>query len=451
MATPPSSQPGLATRIKRFTSSPVLREVLGFVSARMRETHVPEVASSMTLTTLLSIVPILAVSLAIFSAFPSFEGTRQALEDMLFESFLPAQYSEVIVGYLRNFSTHASGLGLFGLIGLAITSLMLINKLFVTINSIFGVTHLRGWVQRLLLYWALLTLGPLAAAFSLTVSTTVISTAARGLESTLLTDVLVYSQSALQIVAYAFLFRFVPNSFVRWSHAFVGGAFVVIANVLVRIGFEHYVSAGTMGNIYGAFVAVPVLLLWVYIGWYLIFLGAAVTATMPLLTSGRFRDTYRAGNKFLTGVALLKVLYEERAADRPVVPLALLCERVGTYPQMAREILSTLAKVGYCLESASGPSDKNPDWTLVANPETTNLQAAMSALLLDGHNKLVRGAKDEDEGMLEGWFTSLVGGTSLSAPLSVALASSPTNTATAETTAAAETTEGITGSQTVAS
>ena len=114
----------LSGQMKRLTSSTALREVIGFVSARMRETHVPEVASSMTLTTLLSIVPLLAVSLAVFSAFPSFADTRQALENMLFESFLPAQYSEVIVGYLRNFSTHASGLGLFGLIGLAITSFL---------------------------------------------------------------------------------------------------------------------------------------------------------------------------------------------------------------------------------------------------------------------------------------------------------------------------------------
>ena len=408
----------LSGQMKRLTSSTALREVIGFVSARMRETHVPEVASSMTLTTLLSIVPLLAVSLAVFSAFPSFADTRQALENMLFESFLPAQYSEVIVGYLRNFSTHASGLGLFGLIGLAITSLMLINKLFGTINSIFGVTKMRGWIHRLLLYWALLTLGPLVVAFSITVATTVLSAAARGLEATFMTEVLVLSQSALQIVAYAFLFRFIPNAFVRWSHAFVGGAFVVVANVLVRSGFEHYISAGTMGNIYGAFVALPVLLLWVYIGWYLIFLGAAVTATMPLLTSGRFRDTYRNGNKFLTGVALLKVLYEERAAERPVVPLALLCERVGTYPQLAREILNTLVQANYTLESASGPSDKNPDWTLVANPETTNLEGALKALLLDGRNQLVVGNRHE-EGMLAGWYASLIGATSLSEPLSV--------------------------------
>ncbi len=402
---------------------PAVRDLLRFLSARLQETHVPEVASSMTLTTLLSIVPLLAVSLAIFSAFPSFADSRAALESMLFESFLPAQYSEVIVGYLRNFSEHASGLGAFGLIGLAVTSLMLINKLFTTINLIFGVHEPRAMAQRLLLYWALLTLGPMAVAFSLTVSTQVLSAAAQGIEAGILTNVLVYVQGALQTLAYALLFRLVPNCFVRFSHALAGGLFVVLANSLVRIGFEHYVSAGTMGNIYGAFVALPVLILWIYIGWYLVFMGAGVAATMPLLTSERFRDTYRAGNRFLTGVALLKVLFEERQAERAVVSIPTLCARVGTHPQMARDILSDLARAGYCMESASGPSDKSPDWTLVANPETTTLMGALNVLLLDAENKLIQGdaKKHADEGILEDWYASLVSSAALSAPLAVSL------------------------------
>ena len=406
--------------LKQHINWKVLQRVSAFMGARMSETHVPEVASSMTLTTMLSIVPLLAVSLAIFSAFPSFADTRQALEDMLFNSFLPSQYSEVIVGYLRSFSQHASGLGLFGLIGLAVTSIMLINNLFVTINGIFSITRPRPWVQRLLLYWALLTLGPLAMAFSITISTRFISSAAAGIEPSLLTYGLMLVQSILQTCAYAFLFRFVPNSFVKWTDAFVGALFVVIANLFVRVGFEHYVSAGTMGSIYGAFVAFPVLLLWIYIGWYLVFLGAAVTATMPLLTSGRFKDTYRVGNRFLTGVALLKVLTEERLANRPVVPLALLCESVGTYPQMARSILTQLANVGYCLESANGPSDKNPDWTLVADPHHTSLAKAVDVLLIDSENELVAHPLPKhgrEEGVLETWFTSLRDADALAQPM----------------------------------
>lgn len=386
-----------------------LKTVGQFIGARLQETHVQEVASSMTLTSVMSIVPLLAVSLAIFSAFPGFADTRQAMEDALFESFLPEQYSEVIVGYLRSFSAHASGLGFFGVAGLAVTSIMLINKLFATINQLFSVTTVRPWMQRLLLYWALLTLGPITIALSLTVSTQIVSSAASGIAPGMLTYALWITQSILQTLAYAFLFRYVPNCFVKWSHALAGGLFVVVVNVFVRIGFEQWVSGGTMGSIYGAFVVIPVLLMWIYVSWYLIFMGAALTATLPVLTSGRFADRYRKGNDFLTGVGLLKVLTQERLADRSVVPLALLCQRVGTYPQQARRILGQLAKAGYCLESANSPSDKNPDWTLVCNPETTTLQAAGRVLLLDDRNELVTPPKKRhgrEEGLLKSWYNS---------------------------------------------
>ena len=101
-----------------------LRSLMSFAVARMREAHLQEVASSMTLTTLLSLVPLLAVSLAVFAAFPSFADARKALEDAIFNSFLPIQYSEVIMKYLKLFSDHASGLGAFGLAGLSLTVLI---------------------------------------------------------------------------------------------------------------------------------------------------------------------------------------------------------------------------------------------------------------------------------------------------------------------------------------
>jgi len=143
----------------------------------MREAQLQEVASSMTLTTLLSLVPLLAVSLAAFAAFPSFSETRAALEEAVM-SVLPLSYSEVIMKYLKVFSDHASGLGAFGLAGLALTALLMIDKFFVTVNRIFRVRRMRSWAQRAMIYWALLTLGPIAIALSITLSTQAIRIAA---------------------------------------------------------------------------------------------------------------------------------------------------------------------------------------------------------------------------------------------------------------------------------
>ena len=92
----------LADVMRRHHLIDLCRTLLRFAGARMKDAQLQEVASSMTLTTLLSLVPLLAVSLAVFAAFPTFESTRQSLEEAIFNSFLPPQYSETILEYLRS-------------------------------------------------------------------------------------------------------------------------------------------------------------------------------------------------------------------------------------------------------------------------------------------------------------------------------------------------------------
>ena len=313
----------LADVMRRHHLIDLCRTLLRFAGARMKDAQLQEVASSMTLTTLLSLVPLLAVSLAVFAAFPTFESTRQSLEDAIFNSFLPPQYSETILEYLRSFTSHASGLGVFGIAGLSLTGLLLIDKFFVTVNRIFKVRELRPWPQRALIYWAMLTLGPVVIALSMTISTKALRMAAGVVETdpgSMPMWVLTLIQIAVQSIGYGALFKFVPNCRVPTSHALTGGLVVALAGLVVRECFEIYVTKGTLSSIYGAFVAFPVFLLWLYVTWFLVFSGAAITATIPLLTSGRFADSYRLGNEFLTGVALLRLLVAARAS-RPCPPM----------------------------------------------------------------------------------------------------------------------------------
>ena len=302
----------LVKRARRQHGIEAVCTIIRFAMDRMRETQLQEVASSMTLTTLLSLVPLIAVAMSAFALFPSFADSRHALEEAIISGVLPQQYTETIVTYLRNFTDHASGLGIFGLAGLAVTALLLIDKFFVTVNRIYQVRRMRPWGQRALLYWALITLGPLVIAFSLTVSTQAIRSASEGVDATSVEWGMAVLQFAIQVASYTFLYKFVPNCHVQLSHAAVGGVSASFAGLAVREAFGHYVSAGTLTSIYGAFVAFPVLLLWFYVSWLIVFGGAAITATIPLLTSGRFADSYKRGNDFLTGVALLKTLWRHR-------------------------------------------------------------------------------------------------------------------------------------------
>lgn len=354
-----------------------LRSLMSFAVARMREAHLQEVASSMTLTTLLSLVPLLAVSLAVFAAFPSFADTRKALEDAVFNSFLPIQYSEVIMKYLKLFSDHASGLGAFGLAGLSLT--------------------------------ALLTLGPVGIALSITLTTQAIRIAAGSTEVSLPGWVFVFFQIFLQTFAYAVLFKLVPNCKVPFAHALIGGLFVAITGQIVKEGFEIYITAGTLSSIYGAFVAFPVFLLWLYIAWILVFAGAAVTAAIPQLTSGRFADTYMLGNDFLTGVALLKELTLAREAGRPIVAEEDLARAVDSYPQAIERILIRLSEYDYCAPILENERRHLTAWALLCDPKEKTLRDAVFALLVDPRNGLLQSARADGKkpaGPLAEWFST---------------------------------------------
>ena len=201
----------LSRTLRRHSLWTTLKNLTGFFFARLKDTQIQEVASSMTLTTLLSLIPLLAVSLAVFAAFPSFASSRAALEAMILQSFLPPQYSEQIVHYLKVFMTQASGLGIFGLAGLAVTALLLIDKFFVTINSIFKVRRLRPWPQRALIYWGMLTLAPAAIFLSLTMSKQAIEIAMSGVEAPSFFNTLYFwGQVLLQGLGYSVLYKFVP-------------------------------------------------------------------------------------------------------------------------------------------------------------------------------------------------------------------------------------------------
>lgn len=393
--------------IRRHRLFDTLRSLMSFAVARMREAQLQEVASSMTLTTLLSLVPLLAVSLAVFAAFPSFADTRKALEDAIFNSFLPLQYSEVIMKYLKLFSDHASGLGAFGLAGLSLTALLMIDKFFVTVNRIFNVRRMRPWTQRAMIYWALLTLGPVCIALSITFTTQAIRIAAGSTEVSMPGWVFIIFQLFLQTFGYSVLFKLVPNCKVPFAHALIGGFFVAITGQIVKEGFEIYITAGTLSSIYGAFVAFPVFLLWLYIAWLLVFAGAAVTAAIPQLTSGRFADSYMLGNDFLTGVALLKELTRAKEAGRPIVSEDELARAVDSYPQAIERILIRLSECDYCAPIIENERRRLTAWALLCDPKEKTLRDAVFALLVDPRNGLLQPEREDGRkpaGPLADWF-----------------------------------------------
>src|SRR5690554_6161809 len=202
-------------------------KVLKYALKRADEKKLAQVAASLTYTTVLSLVPLLAVVLSLFTAFPLFADFRVALEGFLAGSLMPAVVSENVMSYLNQFAAKASGLTTIGGLALIVTSVMLFRTIDEAFNDIWQVETRRPLRQRILVYWALLSLGPILVGASLW-ALTVLARESMGLIGDM-NGLANLSLSLLPLLltgsGFSALFLTVPNRSVRWKDALIGGFF----------------------------------------------------------------------------------------------------------------------------------------------------------------------------------------------------------------------------------
>ena len=248
---------------------------------RFRADRLGLTASSLTFTTSIALVPFITVALAVFTAFPMFGKVQVVLQKWLVESLVPDNIARQVLGYLTQFASQANRLGTLGVVVLFITALALVMTIDRTLNNIWRVRQPRPLGQRLLVYWAGLTLGPLLLGGSVAITSFALSSS-KGLVGvlpgglSLLLDVLQYAMLAAGATA---MYHYVPNTRVRWAHAWAGGLFVATAMEIARKLLVVYLAkVPTYSLVYGTFATVPILLVWIYLAWVIVLLGAVITA-----------------------------------------------------------------------------------------------------------------------------------------------------------------------------
>lgn len=390
------------------------RDVLEFAARRAREMRLPQVAGSLTFTTVLALVPLLAVALSIFTTFPMFGEFRAALEKNLLRELLPEQYAAQLLRYLNNFAAKATQLTAYGLVFLAATAMLMIHTVERALNELWLVQQQRPWAQRVVIYWTLITLGPILIGASLAATSYLLSASAGLVQQLpgLLRAALDYLPLLVSGLAYAALYVLVPNRKVRWRDALIGGFAAALVGELIREGFAAYIRTGTVATIYGAFAAVPLFLLWVYLAWFVVLFGAAIAATLPMLRSTRFADERRAGNRFVTAVALLRALYDghRRGGEAARIDTETLARAVRLFPEEAERLLGELERLNYVarLEGVNAGC-----WLLVCDPERTDLVEVFKRFAVDPANTLVA----RDEATLGAWMERALEADWLRAPL----------------------------------
>jgi membrane protein len=304
-------------------------ETLATLRQRFREDRLGVTASSLTFTTLISLVPLFTVMLAIFSAFPMFGSFQAALQKYFLQSLVPDEIAKPVLAALTQFASKANRLGAVGLAVLFISALALMLTIDRTLNNIWRVRTPRPIAQRVLVYWAAATLGPFLLGVSLSLTAWAVSASRQWVGElpggvTVLLDALEFG---LLAAAMAGLYHYVPNTHVRWRHAIAGGFFVAAGIELAKRALAWYISqVPSFALVYGAFATVPILLVWIYLSWVIVLLGAVIAAYAPSLSMRVARWPDGPGARFRLALVVLR----ELAAERPSAQHGLDAEELST-------------------------------------------------------------------------------------------------------------------------
>ena len=358
-----------------------------FSADRAGEEKLLQVASSLTFTTVLAIVPMLAVVLSLFTAFPVFQEFRVALEDFLTNSLMPPSVSDNIMDYLNQFARQASRLTAIGGAFLLITSLLLIMTIDKAFNDIWHVTRQRPLRQRALVYWAIITLGPVVAGASLW-ATSFVARESLGLVRDVPEAVSVavsFIPLVLTALGFAALFVMVPNREVLWRDALVGGCVTAIVLEIMKSAFAYYLTRfPTYTVIYGAFATLPIFLLWIYLSWLAVLLGAILASSAPLIRLGRWDINRYPGAPFVDAVDALRTLRQAQATNPPGLPANVLAAQLRLHQDELNEVLETLAEMGLATRSPEGL------WVLTCDARQTSMAPVVDHFLLDRSQPRVR-------------------------------------------------------------
>jgi membrane protein len=260
-----------------------LKHFLHFISVRFTQDRCAEMAASLTFTTLLSLVPLLTITLTLFSAFPVFSEFAGLIKSFLLSNMLPEVGGKMITRYMEQFAESATRLTAVGLVFLGLTAMLMIHNIEAAFNTIWRVSKRRTIMQRILISWALLTLAPLLVGGSLSLSSWLI-----GMSTGYAKQIPAFGIMLLKVMpvmlttlAFSLMFLIVPNRYIPVRHALIGGVVAAAAFESMSSAFAIYITSfNAYKMVYGAFAGIPIFLLWVYLSWFTVLIGAVIAASL---------------------------------------------------------------------------------------------------------------------------------------------------------------------------
>ncbi|MCF6225801.1 MAG: YihY family inner membrane protein [Xanthomonadales bacterium] len=328
-----------------------------------------QVAGALSYTSLLAIVPLLAVGLGIISSFEVFQDWSGNLQDFIFRNFVPSVGEEVKT-YIQVFMASTSKLTIIGTLFLIVTALALMSAIENAFNRIWRVTSERTFLSKMVMFWAVLTLAPLlmGAALALTARQSLTGFDLAFANSIWFETlaIFLFTWGALTLI-----FILIPNRQVNWRHAVIGGLISTILFQLAKKGFVVYVSGANYKTVYDSMATIPIFLFWIYISWVVVLFGASLTAA---LTTFRYRRSEWQWPRHLELQLLFRLLADLLQAQKKGIALSLediLIDEPSAADSQILAMLGDLQQSGLVMQSEQN------GWLLSRNLDEVSFESLL--------------------------------------------------------------------------
>ena len=349
-----------------------------FVLRRFLDDRLFEAAGALSYTTAFALVPLTMVAFGVLSAFPVFDAWSDRLSGYIFANFVPSA-ARAVSGYLTDFSANTSSLTVAGALALIISLLVAVSSVESIFNRIWRVPAARPKFSRFLVYWTVLTLGTLVAAASLALSTRFFALAifetlpGRWLEALMLR----LTPMCIELFAFAALFKVVPHRTVFWRHALGGALLSVVLFESVKSGLGLYLgSFNAYQKIYGAVALAPIVMLWIYLSWVAVLLGASFAASTSAFRYQPRELRLPHGHELYGVLRMLGRFQQARGKGEGLNSEDIRALEPSLTDDMVQTLLAHLASINVLRRAESG------EWLLARDLDEVRLEDIYEAALL---------------------------------------------------------------------
>lgn len=288
-----------------------------FIALRFSAARCAQVAASLTFTTLLALVPLFTIGLSVYSQFPAFGKTSNRFRNLLMSNLLPDSAGRILTVYTKQFADNAAQLTILGGILLALTALLTLFTIERAFNDIWQAGGLKKnqLLKRMIVYWSLLTLGPLLLGLGFSLSSRVFNYTHEQMLGILFIKML---PVVLIFIAFSLLYILIPRCHVPTKQGLLCGGLAACFFYISQNIFSWYLGHfNTYKLVYGAFASLPIFLLWLYLTWFIVLAGAVLCAALPYWHKQSWRWHQLPGRQFFDALRCLFVLHQAFSAGKP--------------------------------------------------------------------------------------------------------------------------------------